>query len=219
MEGESYSILFYIFFAVVTISTIIINFTGIAFFVSYIFFWKRMRAWFNKKAGVDFMPQKRIGRDLRPIVIAGGVFSVIVIIVNIFGTEDMANKIGFIAMMGLIAWSVARYRKLKPVIGGQAAKWAAIFHFGSSLIILGLTITIAVFAAMICIAILLFSAISDYATDSMSPKSSYSNPIKGVGKMTEWGEKVTADQHADGTFRDFHGREYRENSDGTLRKK
>lgn len=203
-------------FAVVMLA---FNLLSFVFLIAYLLFWKRMRVWFNEKAGVDFMQENRVGPDQKRIIIVGAAFAVVLVILNICGFDDWATKIGGFAFVAAAAWSFVRYRRLIPTMGERAARWSSIFHFGANITVVAIVVSLSAFAIMLFVGIMLMGKISDFATGSMSTGSSGDSFIKGVGKVTDMGEEVTVDQHSDGTFRDFHGNEYRENQDGSLHRR
>lgn len=198
----------------------ILNAILLVFLLLYVFKWDKMRAWFNKKAGIDFMQQDRLEADQVKMLLVGLAIGVLIALCNIFSFDSLVGKLEAISFVGVLIWAIVKYRQEKGRLGGRGALWCAIFNFLVNTTVVSLAVFLSYMAIFLFVVMLLFGGISSASLSSMMGSgSSSTGPTNGILGKTEDGDDVVLEKTGDNSYRDEYGKGYSKNLDGSYYRK
>ena len=146
------------------------------FIVCYIFFFKKLKRWFNKKAGVDFMPESRIEK---PQIIAAAA-GVIFIVVSIFSAKTAENILSPLASVVLVAGAIYTYFTLKKESGKRLAFYVAAYYFLSCMTVFVIAAFVGGWVIAIYVLLFVLDKGYDFASDSMHGSASSDGSAQGA---------------------------------------
>lgn len=156
------------------------------FIISYLFFWEKMKMWFNKKAGAEFMPEKRIER---PQLIAGVIGVILAVVIAIAGAtgvsaESLAQLTPMSIILGVIQWGGLiwfviycrkTYRQKVANMGKQGARWSTIYLLCSCTTIVMLSVMLSTYVMMVYAALFIFDKGWNFSFSNTKGNSSGGN--------------------------------------------
>lgn len=157
------------------------------FMIFYLFFWKRLRRWFNKKAGVDFMPQRRLETPQYYAILGGGALGLVFFILSMIGKDtDIISTILNIAFVG---WLIIICIKIQKEKNKKQAFYVSLYLLLSCMAILCLAALIGGFAIAACIILFLVDKFWDYGMESLHGQPTGDNSfIDDSGRRIECGQ-------------------------------
>lgn len=149
--------------AILVIVVIITRGTALVFAVCYAFFWGKTRLWFNRKAGSDFMPAKRIERPQSIAAAIGVVLLVVHAIADqiptgegVSVTKMLLTNLSTLVILAFLFYTVKRYRDRSQIVGAQQARWEALYLFLSCMTIFAVAaMAIALFIMLLAVIFLM----------------------------------------------------------------
>lgn len=213
-SGIGSSILALAFFKIAL--TAIFNAISLVFAICYAFSWDKMREWFNKKAGINFMQKERLETEQGFMLMVGIAIGVLIAIFNMISLDAWVLGLESISFTAVFIWGVIKFVKEKSRLGKKAAFWSAMFNFLANITVVSFSVYLSYIAICLFVVMLLFGGITKASLSPISTSSSNSQELKsGIHGKSEDGDDLVLEDRGNNHFRDQHGRDYGRNLDGS----
>ena len=214
MENESAITSFLVLLGVTTIFMLILQICVSIFLVCYAFCWQWLRRWFNKRAGVDFMPENRVDRPQSLAAAVGIGILVIMFILSLFGESSRFESYVSYAVIIVGVWySVRYYSDCKKIVDAKAAKWMLIYMMLSCFSIM---ITAIIVGSWALILFVIIGALSVSGSSNGSSNNSSSSDDVNQYMVDDSGIDRKVKELGFGRYEDQNGHIFKRGDDGRI---